>query len=103
MERQGRPVLTRPERTLVLAVSGALVLVTVGNTLLMAGGRTIPLYLEARDGAVILLAVTLVAGNLAALRRNPLQARLFVAVLGGLALVGTAHLVRLLHGGFACR
>jgi hypothetical protein len=103
MERQRRPVLTRPERTLVLAASGALVLVTVGNTLLMASGRTIPLYLEARDGAVILLAVVLVAGNLAALRRNPRQVWLFAAVLGLLAIVGTAHLVRLLHGGFACR
>ncbi len=103
MDERDRSLLTRLERYLVFTVSVALVLVTVANTVLMARGHAVSLYLKTRDVAVIALATTLVAGNVAALRRNPRQGQLFLIVLALLAVVGVAHAVRLLHGGFPCR
>jgi hypothetical protein len=96
-------LLTRLERNLVLLVSVALVLVTVGNTLLMARGHAISLYLKSRDVAVVGIAAVLIACNALALRRNPRQARLFLVVVGIFAIVGLAHALRLHHGGFLCR
>jgi hypothetical protein len=96
-------LLTRLERNLVLVVSVALVLVTIGNTLLMARGHAISLYLKSRDVAVIGFAAVMIAGNVVAMRRNTREARLFMVVVGLFSIVGLAHLLRLLHGGFLCR
>jgi hypothetical protein len=96
-------VLTRTERNVVIGVSLGLVLVTVGNTLLMARGYRISLYLRSRDVGVIALAAVLLLGNVAALRRNPQESRFFTVLLGLATTVGVAHLLRLLDGGFLCR
>jgi hypothetical protein len=96
-------LLTRFERNFVLVVSLALVFVTIGNTLLMARGHAISLYLKSRDIAVIGIAAALLAGNLAAMRRNLREAPLFLTVIGLLSIVGTVHMWRLLNGGLPCR
>jgi hypothetical protein len=96
-------LLNRVEKRFLAVASVVFLVVTVVNSVLMSRGYFLSLYVQLRDIAVIAVAVALLIGNLAAIRKNFREKHLFLSIAGLLAVIATVHVWRLLHGGLPCR
>jgi len=81
----------------------AFLAVTIANSVLMARGYFLSLYITLRDVAVIAVAAALLIGNLAAMQKNLREKYLFLPIFGLVTVIATIHVWRLLHGGLPCR
>jgi hypothetical protein len=101
--RRSGLLLNRFEKKFLTIASIVFLVVTVVNSVLMSQGYFLSLYVRLRDIAVIAVALALLIGNLAAMRKNVREKHLFLFIVGFLTVIATVHSWRLLHGGLPCR